>query len=30
VGEIGLRIGTLALAVKADIERIREQALNLE
>ena len=30
VGEIGLRIGNLALAIKANIERIREQALNLE
>jgi uncharacterized protein (TIGR00255 family) len=30
VGEIGLKIGNLALGVKANIERIREQALNLE
>jgi uncharacterized protein (TIGR00255 family) len=30
VGEIGLRITELALAVKADIEKIREQSLNLE
>jgi uncharacterized protein (TIGR00255 family) len=30
VGEIGLKIGSLALCVKANIERIREQALNLE
>ena len=30
VGEIGLKIGSLALGVKANIERIREQALNLE
>jgi uncharacterized protein YicC (UPF0701 family) len=30
VGEIGLRIGSLALGIKANIERIREQALNLE
>ena len=29
-GEAGLRITELALAVKADIEKIREQALNLE
>jgi uncharacterized protein (TIGR00255 family) len=29
-GELSLRIGSLALAVKANIERIREQALNLE
>ena len=30
VGELGLRITDLALAVKAAIEKIREQALNLE
>jgi uncharacterized protein (TIGR00255 family) len=30
VGELGLRITDLALAAKADIEKIREQALNLE
>jgi uncharacterized protein (TIGR00255 family) len=30
VGEIGLKIGNLALGIKANIERIREQALNLE
>ena len=30
VGELGLKIGGLALAIKANIERIREQALNLE
>lgn len=30
VGEIGLKIGSLALGIKANIERIREQALNLE
>jgi uncharacterized protein (TIGR00255 family) len=30
VGEVGLKITSLALAVKANIERIREQALNLE
>jgi uncharacterized protein (TIGR00255 family) len=30
VGEIGLRITELALAAKADIEKIREQSLNLE
>ena len=30
VGELGLTITDLALAVKADIEKIREQALNLE
>lgn len=30
VGELGLGITDLALAVKADIEKIREQALNLE
>jgi uncharacterized protein (TIGR00255 family) len=29
-GELALKIGSLALAVKANIERIREQALNLE
>ena len=29
-GEAGLRITELALAVKADVEKIREQALNLE
>lgn len=29
-GDAGLRITTLALAIKANIERIREQALNLE
>jgi len=30
VGELGLRLTELALAVKADIEKIREQSLNLE
>jgi uncharacterized protein (TIGR00255 family) len=30
VGDAGLKITSLALAVKANIERIREQALNLE
>jgi uncharacterized protein (TIGR00255 family) len=30
IGEQGLRISDLALAVKADTEKIREQALNLE
>jgi uncharacterized protein (TIGR00255 family) len=30
IGEIGLRITELALATKADIEKIREQSLNLE
>jgi uncharacterized protein (TIGR00255 family) len=30
VGELGLKITDLGLAVKADIEKIREQALNLE
>ncbi|HEY6989309.1 MAG TPA: YicC/YloC family endoribonuclease [Bryobacteraceae bacterium] len=30
IGEIGLKIGNLALGIKANIERIREQALNLE
>jgi uncharacterized protein (TIGR00255 family) len=30
VGEPGLRITDLALAAKADIEKMREQALNLE
>ena len=30
VGEIGLAITNLGLAIKANIERIREQALNLE
>jgi len=30
VGEPGLRITNLGLAIKANIERIREQALNLE
>jgi uncharacterized protein (TIGR00255 family) len=30
IGEIGLRITELALAAKADIEKIREQSLNLE
>ncbi len=30
VGEIGLRITELALTAKADIEKIREQSLNLE
>jgi len=30
VGELGLRITDLGLAVKAEIEKIREQALNLE
>ena len=29
-GEIGLTITNLGLAIKANIERIREQALNLE
>ncbi len=29
-GEIGLRLTELALAAKADIEKIREQSLNLE
>ena len=30
VGEIGLKITDLALAAKSDIEKIREQALNIE
>ncbi|MCW5978741.1 MAG: YicC family protein [Bryobacteraceae bacterium] len=30
VGELGLEITSLALAVKGDVEKIREQALNLE
>jgi uncharacterized protein YicC (UPF0701 family) len=30
IGELGLGITGLALAVKSDIEKIREQALNLE
>ncbi len=30
IGELGLRISDLALAIKADIEKIREQSLNLE
>ncbi len=30
IGELGLRITELALAAKADIEKIREQSLNLE
>ena len=30
IGEVGLGITNLALAAKADIEKIREQALNLE
>lgn len=30
IGELGLRITELALATKADIEKIREQSLNLE
>ena len=30
IGEVGLRITDLALASKASIEKIREQALNLE
>ena len=30
IGELGLRITNLALGIKANIERIREQALNLE
>ena len=30
IGELGLRITELALAAKAAIEKIREQALNLE
>jgi uncharacterized protein YicC (UPF0701 family) len=30
IGELGLRITDLALACKAAIEKIREQALNLE
>jgi uncharacterized protein YicC (UPF0701 family) len=30
IGEVGLKITDLALAAKADIEKIREQALNLE
>jgi uncharacterized protein (TIGR00255 family) len=30
IGELGLRVSDLALATKSDIEKIREQALNLE
>jgi uncharacterized protein (TIGR00255 family) len=30
IGEVGLGITNLALAAKADIEKIREQTLNLE
>lgn len=30
IGELGLKITELALACKADIEKVREQALNLE
>ena len=30
IGEVGLTITNLALAIKAHIEKIREQALNLE
>jgi uncharacterized protein (TIGR00255 family) len=30
IGELGLKITALALAAKADIEKIREQSLNLE
>ena len=30
IGDLGLRVTDLALATKADIEKIREQALNLE
>jgi uncharacterized protein (TIGR00255 family) len=30
IGDLGMRITDLALAAKADIEKIREQALNLE
>jgi uncharacterized protein (TIGR00255 family) len=30
IGELGLRVTELGLAIKADIEKIREQALNLE
>ena len=30
IGEVGLGITELALGAKADIEKIREQALNLE
>ena len=30
IGELGLRITEMALAAKADIEKIREQSLNLE
>jgi uncharacterized protein (TIGR00255 family) len=30
IGELGMRVSDLALATKADIEKIREQALNLE
>jgi uncharacterized protein (TIGR00255 family) len=30
IGELGLRITDLALATKADIEKVREQSLNLE
>ena len=30
IGETGLRITELALAAKADIEKVREQSLNLE
>ena len=30
IGDLGLRITDLALATKANIEKVREQALNLE
>ena len=30
IGELGLKITDLALACKSDIEKVREQALNLE
>jgi uncharacterized protein YicC (UPF0701 family) len=30
IGEAGLTITDLALATKSDVEKIREQALNLE
>ncbi|MEO7146085.1 MAG: YicC/YloC family endoribonuclease [Bryobacteraceae bacterium] len=30
IGELGIRIAELALGAKADIEKVREQALNLE
>jgi uncharacterized protein (TIGR00255 family) len=30
IGDVGLEITALGLAIKADIEKIREQALNLE